>query len=101
MADFPRAALFTFGLRFGLGIAFGLVSLTAGWARAAELPARYYRLMEAGCSSIAQHPDRHPSLQTPPSGIGRKKSILSSRQAIVGEVRQMRPGASISRVAVS
>src|ERR1017187_1847861 len=51
MTDFVRAAL----------LAFGLVSLTAGWAPAAELPARYYRLMVAGCASIEKHLDEQPT----------------------------------------
>jgi len=69
MADFPRARLLRSGRTFGL--AFGLVSLTAGWARAAELPARYCRLMEAGCTgSIGA--GSHPVHQ---SVFGSKRSM--------------------------
>src|ERR1017187_5523722 len=41
--------------------ALGLVSLTAAWATAAELPAQYYRLMESGCAKIEKHLDEHPN----------------------------------------
>jgi hypothetical protein len=58
MMDFLRAWLFKSGLKPGL--TFGLVSLTAGWAHAAELPARYYRLMEAGCASIEKRLNEQP-----------------------------------------
>ena len=51
MSNFPRATL----------LALGLVSLTVGWTPAAELPARYYRLMEAGCASVQKHLDELPN----------------------------------------
>jgi hypothetical protein len=58
MTNILRAALLRFGRTFGP--AFGLLSLTAGWAPAAEFPARYYRLMEAGCANIEKHLDEQP-----------------------------------------
>ena len=51
MLKFLRAALLTFWL----------VPLAVGWASAADLPARYYRLMEAGCAGIERHLDELPN----------------------------------------
>src|SRR5690349_16362963 len=37
-----------------------LVFLLAAGSRAAQLPARYYELMEAGCGAIEKHLAAHP-----------------------------------------
>jgi hypothetical protein len=42
-------------------IALLLSSFSTVIGRAAELPARYYRLMEAGCASVEKHLDEHPN----------------------------------------
>ena len=48
-------------LRHALFLAVPLLSLTAQWTLAAELPAHYYRLMEAGCASVQKHLDELPN----------------------------------------
>ncbi len=41
---------------------FGLLALAAGvpWAFGAELPGRYYQILETGCARIEKHLDAHP-----------------------------------------
>lgn len=41
-------------------VACWILSFAAACATAAELPARYYRLMDAGCLSVEKHLDEHP-----------------------------------------
>src|SRR5580704_11643229 len=50
MTDFLRTAV----------LAFMLASVTVSRAPGAELPARYYQLMEAGCAAIEKHLDEQP-----------------------------------------